>query len=539
MLTSTPHLPWVASPAHSDFRFQLGRSVDPLSPRDGGHTPTSQNPDTSFRDSDAGPMNQAIDRATDFEAMRDTANVGTNISGGTFIGGNVNHIESRGEPGLHILYRAAANDAFHDSVERYPQPRCHPETRTWILDDLYTWSSKDDRSSRVLWLYGPAGAGKSAIAQSFCQKLEAEGRLGGSFFFKRGHASRGNANKLFPTIAYQLALLPEPRRPESQRDMFPALKRVISQTVEGNPSVLHRSFAVSLQKLIIEPCQQNARPRPVTILIDGLDECDSQNVQLEILRSIGNVIHGQHIPVRFLVASRPEPHITEIFRDSYLDAFHHPLNIQQSFLDVRKYLCDEFARISREHHETMRATTTAGPRPSPEDVSSLVWNSSGYFIYASTVIKFIDDKNFRPTERLAVIMGIQVPDSDFESPFTALDQLYIQILAAVPAQSRLLRILTIIAAQFRLSVRSIEGILKLQPGDVLLSLRGLHSVIQVTGGNHLSVHHASFRDFLDPVRSGAFCVGDVLHRTELALHILKAFSHTHNETWQCREPVAW
>ncbi|KAJ7705516.1 hypothetical protein B0H17DRAFT_869783, partial [Mycena rosella] len=80
--------------------------------------------------------------------------------------------------------------AAHDSGERYPQPQCHPETRTEMLKDLHDWSLEDDPRSRVLWLHGPAGAEKSAVAQSFCQKLQADGRLGGSFFFKRGHPSR-------------------------------------------------------------------------------------------------------------------------------------------------------------------------------------------------------------------------------------------------------------------------------------------------------------------------------------------------------------
>ncbi|KAJ7453799.1 hypothetical protein FB451DRAFT_994411, partial [Mycena latifolia] len=109
-----------------------------------------------------------------------------------------------------ILYHAAAGDAFDDSAERYPQPKCHAETRTQILEDLGLF---------VGCLHGPAGAGKSVIAQSFCQKLEAEGRLGGRFFFKRGHASRGSAKKLIPTVAYQPARL------------LPELNRAISRTV--------------------------------------------------------------------------------------------------------------------------------------------------------------------------------------------------------------------------------------------------------------------------------------------------------------------
>ncbi|KAJ6459496.1 hypothetical protein DFH09DRAFT_960569, partial [Mycena vulgaris] len=200
----------------------------------------------------------------------------------------------------------------HDSAERYPQPRCHPETRTGILKDLWDWSSETDHSSTVLWLHGPAGSGKSAIAQSFCQNLDAKDCLGASFFFKRGHPSRGSAKKLFSTVAYQLAL---PRNPN--------LHRFISQRVEDDPTILDRSLSLQLQKLIVDPCQQTILQRPVVIVIDGLDECDDQNIQQEILRSIEAAIcdDSEHLPLRFLIASRKEPHIHDIFAAPCLKPF--------------------------------------------------------------------------------------------------------------------------------------------------------------------------------------------------------------------------
>jgi hypothetical protein len=50
------------------------------------------------------------------------------------------------------------------------------------------------------------------------------------------------------------------------------------------------------------------------------------------------------------------------------------------------------------------------PWPSSEIIQELVEKSSGYFVYASTVIKFIDDKNFRPKDRLDILMGLAEPD---------------------------------------------------------------------------------------------------------------------------------
>ncbi|KAJ7088709.1 hypothetical protein C8R44DRAFT_649363 [Mycena epipterygia] len=396
-----------------------------------------------------------------------------------------------------------------------------------MLGNLWNWSSDEDPDSSILWLHGPAGSGKSAIAQSFCQTLEAEGRLAGSFFFKRGHPSRGNAKKLFPTIAYQVALL------------LPELNRFISQTMERDPSIVDKSLPNQLASLIVEPCRQATFHH--VIVIDGLDECEGEIAQQQILRSIGDAIHAQPPNLRFLVASRPEPHIREMFEGSCLEGRHRPLNIHQSFQDVHHYLQDEFARIHREHYETM--ASIPNPWPSPELVEVLVEKSSGYFIYASTVIKFIDDKHFRPTDRLETLMGFQ-SGRDSESPFDPLDQLYTQILSGVPQASlpRLLKILTVVMARMNLRIPQMEQLLELQQGDVRLTLRDLHSVIELhRDDSGVTVHHASFLDFLeDPVRAGAFYVGDSQHRLDLARHILKACSYTHNDPLLNRNcHVAW
>ncbi|KAJ7438413.1 hypothetical protein B0H11DRAFT_2358649, partial [Mycena galericulata] len=435
------------------------------------------------------------------------------------------------------LHRAIAGDAFHDSAERFPQPRCHPETRQKLLDALWNWACgiepprkwtghdfarhsvyEEDNgpSSPILWLSGPAGSGKSAVAQSFCQRLQEEGRLGGSFFFKRDHPSRGNARRLFPTIAYNLALIPQ-------------LQQIIAQTIEKDPAIVDRSMSEQLQRLIIDPCRKGCLSEPVTVVIDGLDECEGENIQQEILWIVGKMVAGrERLPVLFFIASRPESHIREAFAESALTGLHRPLNIEQSFQDVEKYLVDEFRRIHGAHR-TM--ATVPSPWPSSEIIKDLVSKSSGYFIFASTVIKFIDDKRFRPAARLDIILGIK--HSSSESPFHALDQLYHQILGLVPHDFRpqLLGILAAIRSEFELRFCEIEQLLDLQPGDVCLILRDLHSVIDIPDEeDQLVAHHASFLDFLDdPSRSSQFYAGSPQCRTALVHQILKALSSSHDD----------
>ncbi|KAJ7327548.1 hypothetical protein DFH08DRAFT_710256, partial [Mycena albidolilacea] len=150
--------------------------------------------------------------------------------------------------------------ALHNSAETFPQPKCHPETRTKLLNNLHNWVIDPNSHHSIHWLHGPAGAGKSAVMQTLCCQLQDRGLLGGSFFFRRGHSTCGNAKMLFATLAYQLAL------------HRPAFKGPISRSVETDLSVLGRSMDIQLYNLILEPCKLAHVTSPSALLIDGLDD---------------------------------------------------------------------------------------------------------------------------------------------------------------------------------------------------------------------------------------------------------------------------
>ncbi|KAJ7206201.1 hypothetical protein C8J57DRAFT_1614913, partial [Mycena rebaudengoi] len=384
--------------------------------------------------------------------------------GGTFITAetvNQNH----GEPGMHILYRAIAMDALYNSTESFPQPKCHPNTRIELLNKLFHWATASNSGYPIRWLHGPAGAGKSAVMQSLCQRLQDAGRLGGSFFFKSGHQTCGNAKVLFATLAYQLAT------------SRPQLQSLISRSVEMDPSVLGRGMDVQLRSLIVEPCKLLHDPTPSVLLIDGLDECEGNNIQHEILQLIGSTVKDDGPQLRILVASRPEPHIRETFDAESLQGLVDVTNTEQSFEDVRTFLCAEFSRIHREHHAMGNIPT---PWPSSEILETLVQKSSGYFIYASTVIKFVDDEYFHPAKQLDIIL---VPHHT-TSPFAALDQLYLQILLRVPVQHRsglcdILNVIVNCPTNARYNTEEIDDLLCLERGTVSLILRPLHSVLKL------------------------------------------------------------
>src|ERR1700761_4620756 len=63
---------------------------------------------------------------------------------------------------------------------------CTPGTRVNVLAEIEAWAtslnSLDPDIASGYWISGMAGTGKSTIALSICQNLEAKGVLAGSFF---------------------------------------------------------------------------------------------------------------------------------------------------------------------------------------------------------------------------------------------------------------------------------------------------------------------------------------------------------------------
>ncbi|KAJ7913274.1 hypothetical protein B0H13DRAFT_2659743 [Mycena leptocephala] len=136
-----------------------------------------------------------------------------------------------------------------------------------------------------MWLYGAAGMGKSAIAQMFAGNCQAQGRLGASFFFRRGDPKRGMWNGVFITLAYQLAT------------SISELLLPVQQAVERDKLVVGRAMTVQFQKLLLQPFQNTPGLQfmPV-IVLDGLDECRDHKVQQQILHLFITAIREHHLP---------------------------------------------------------------------------------------------------------------------------------------------------------------------------------------------------------------------------------------------------
>jgi NACHT domain len=394
--------------------------------------------------------------------------------------------------GIIQLRDNICGEALHNSLERHPPPRCHPDTRKAVLTSIIRWieAPQAGQGNVILWLYGPAGAGKSAIAQTIAERCTLTQKLAASFFFSYGKPGQDTGNHLWATIAYQIAI------------STPQLRTKINNAVASDPAIFYKCREEQLRKLIVESyssqtdSESDIPKMPSLVIIDGLDECTSEKVQSELLLSIAEAVNFYHLPLRFLIASRPEPHICQTFDSDNVRNMCYPISLDSKFepvSDVRVFLRKEFDRIYEKHSRILMASIRA-PWPSNAIVDLLAKRSGGQFIYAATVIKFIDDEDCHPADQLAIVL-----DQSRPTAFTDLDQLYQTVLSKCHNIPLLLRILgCILLSGAPLSATVIERLLELRKGDVHLTLRRMHSILHVpySSTQPITTLHASLPDFI-------------------------------------------
>ncbi|KAF8347620.1 hypothetical protein F5887DRAFT_1281239 [Amanita rubescens] len=397
---------------------------------------------------------------------------------------------------LEYLQKYISEGALHDSMARFPPPRCHPQTREKVLEVIMDWANDPRARQRIIWLSGPAGAGKSAIAQTIAGRCEGE-QLAASFFFLRNSSDRGTATRLFTTLAWQLA------------QNIPELFSYIDSAIKKEPLFPTKSLDNHFDHLIIQPLQELLRDKPdfcsqkSFVIIDGVDECAPDRDQMLFLRLIGDALSKMHIPLRFLICSRPEPHIQAAFESEVMTGITHTVSLNDQFEpddDIRKYLKDEFARICEEH----KLFKLSPEWPPGRAIDQLVSKSSGQFLYASTVVKFVDDIYDDPRRRLDIVLKTRSINS--ESPFAELDQLYVQILSQQP-NIRLLRdLFTLIIALRNPKMKFICRRLRIKEEQLGCRLLRLRSLVHISDYD-ITTYHLSLHDFfLDKKRAGKYFI---------------------------------
>ncbi|KAF9445120.1 hypothetical protein P691DRAFT_290098 [Macrolepiota fuliginosa MF-IS2] len=405
--------------------------------------------------------------------------------------------------------------AEYNSAARDPPPRCHPDTRTKIRADL---QDRFDDGTRMVWMHGPAGVGKSAIMQTIAEAVSPQTTCTTLFFSRYSDPPRNESRKVFATLAYRVAA--------DNLDY----RNYIEERMSQDPAFLERSLDEQFRRLFLAPFinhRVQAGSHKWVVLLDGLDECQNRtNEQCRIVNLIRDSIlhHAEATPFFWIIASRPEDHlmtalleIKEDFQDRPGEfwEFGIPVDSDEATRDVERYLHTEFIDIRKKHSKSFPNPTSIWP--SDGDFLKVARASSGLFVFASTLTKYVSEGS--PASRLKLIVALidrstHHPTRVPQKPFNLLDALYSQIMSDIPKDQ--LSITKSLLGFFRLTdavptlrVGSVNkvgligacNILGLWQDEAYESLRRLHSVVicpspEMAQTERLRFFHASFPEFL-------------------------------------------
>ncbi|KAF6742401.1 hypothetical protein DFP72DRAFT_978743 [Ephemerocybe angulata] len=419
------------------------------------------------------------------------------------------------------------------------------ETRVAVQEDIMGWIDSGDQDAqpkRIMWVTGPAGTGKTAILGTIADTCKKKGTLAASFFFSAfsGLVDRRTKRCLVPTLAFQLM---------EHDGAGGTREHVLSLIARDQGMIFTKNLEGQFTAMVLNPLlsrtqehERSGRAAPRVIIIDGLDECDivqndpadpaharaqapvrrKEDDQREILSLLLLAATNPSFPFRILIASRPEVTIRDFFatdgkvwtRELFLDEKYDP------DADIALFYDAKFSTICR------RLGIRPEEWPGKGVKLILVRNASGQFIYAATVVRYIEgsphslspqsqssNKPSTPHQRLQYILGQQWAGPP-HNPLEALDALYRLILEACPDPELSMKWLRAARIEHsgskgdHLPVWLLRLVLEVSPGEEQYALGPLSSLLstQISEENSLkpySFYHKSFLDFIvDPIRCG-------------------------------------
>lgn len=230
--------------------------------------------------------------------------------------------------------------------------------RKWLLDELDAWV-RDASASRVFWLVGPPGVGKTAFAAYLCHHYP---NIAAAHFCVAGHQVKSDPGRAVLSIAYQLSQ----QLPEYEKRLS---KLPLEEDVDKNAETL-------FETLLVQPFSTDfpAPDHDWLIVIDAVDEA-THGDNNEIAQFLAKYWPQTPQWLRLVVTSKREavsasPLRSLALRPRIIDA-DSPENQQ----DLRDYV--------------IRELSAAKLFPSAEIVDALVERIGGIFLFARLLLNDI------------------------------------------------------------------------------------------------------------------------------------------------------
>ncbi|CAG7851920.1 SubName: Full=Related to archipelago beta form (F-box-WD40 repeat protein) {ECO:0000313/EMBL:CCA76170.1} [Serendipita indica DSM 11827] len=235
---------------------------------------------------------------------------------------------------------------------------CLKGTRQAVLQEIGHWAREETSETPTFWLCDIAGSGKSTVAMSAIEHWNAEGILGGTFFFSMSNSESSTTDKLCSTIARDLA------------QHLPELGSYIAKAWKQNPSIQRSSFNE-------HPLQY--QQKRVILVVDAMDECKSRQQRQELVETLAAAARESK-NFQIIITSSP---------DHVIEKVSQPLSIKFKLTDRLHDTIhhDNIDDIATDVHQSLDGLLTHDER------RRLVNKANGLFIWASTACRMLDDES--------------------------------------------------------------------------------------------------------------------------------------------------
>ncbi|KAJ4463920.1 WD40 repeat-like protein, partial [Lentinula edodes] len=388
---------------------------------------------------------------------------------------------------------------------------CIQGTRVPLMEQIIKWAEDtSDTCPPIFWLCGMAGTGKSTLAYSICEYFDLENQqsgtaitqhpsccLGGSFFCSRQIENLRQQKYIIPTISDQLSNI--------SFAFANALSRAESRP---NGHIVQKQ----MDTLLIQPWQRSLEMQlpeicSYLVVIDALDEVEHDQGSQFLENLIKTVQHASPRcrGLKFLITSPPNPNIVSTCQGLNIEATYWLQDLGQAsaIADVRCFLEAHLSKMDL----------------NCQQLDQLACKSQGLFIYASTMVRYIQPDGVSRKQRNARLEAMlsDSPSQEHSKEFL-IDILYRQILSEALGEKdtdiynvRLKALHTLGCLQQPLPIASISQLLlsndkELDVEAVQITIQRLYAIAYISEKDHcVYIYHKSFLDFLSsPTRAQEF-----------------------------------
>jgi len=356
--------------------------------------------------------------------------------------------------------------------------------RVWLFDAIEQWRNSSDRASRLFWIVGDPGVGKSAAAAHLTHF--GRDKVIAAQFVEWDKPDHRSAQRVVRSIAFQLAT----RLPE-YRKLLLTLPEIAELDRKGPAELFDYLLATPLHSVI-----DGGRERYL-IVIDALDEAGEagRNPLVEMLAR-----NASRLPewIGIVVTSRPESAVKTPLQG--LNPLVLDTGTDDNRADIRDYLRHELALQLENRPDADRL------------IEQILEKSEGVFLYVERVCHDLQQGHLtleRPDQFPQGLGGVFC--QFFDRQFPDLEKFRRDIRPALRA---------ILAAREPLPIEILQRLFNWQDEDLCDFTRILGSFFPVTseaGHEVIKPYHKSLADWLaDEGKAGRYFVSVTQGHRELA-----------------------